>query len=185
MKVMSSVSTIFFIIILLSYIFLVNKNIRYKKKLDEKNVSLIQFYLDTKFLCDSLVSSLQTSNSINFCSKMIHRLKDYYSLEDIIVVDSVQMILSENTTILRSKVLNFVENNLEKVMNRLQNHNLIKFYFISDNSSYELYISKIVSLEDSQGMIICIEKAPTLLSKQELESLESCINLLKNRLIFG
>ncbi|MEA0971708.1 hypothetical protein Megvenef_01692 [Candidatus Megaera venefica] len=37
----------------------------------------------------------------------------------------------------------------------------------------------------TERLIICIEQAPALLTKQEKNSLENSINLLKTRLLYG
>jgi len=38
--------------------------------------------------------------------------------------------------------------------------------------------------DEGNGMIVCIEDAPSLLTTQEKTSLENCINLLKTRLLY-
>jgi hypothetical protein len=51
--------------------------------------------------------------------------------------------------------------------------------------TYEIYVSRIVSRDEGDGLIVCVEHAPTLLSRQEKISLENSINLLKTRLLYG
>ena len=48
-----------------------------------------------------------------------------------------------------------------------------------------MYIASITPRDEGDGLIICIEQAPALLTKQEKNSLENSINLLKTRLLYG
>ena len=59
------------------------KIIGYKKMIDQKNIQLIQLYLDTKFICKGLIDSLRISDPSVFCKGLMGEIKDYYNLEDI------------------------------------------------------------------------------------------------------
>ncbi len=165
--------------------FLIHKIFYYKKLLDVKNVQLIQFYLDTKFLCKNMTESLSISNPDFFCTKLLKEIKEYYNLEDIIIIDSIKMLAGENNTLLRKDVISFIQKNSEYIFRNLHEYELIKHNFSTLNKNYAMYISRIVSKDEGDGLIICVENAPTLLTKQEKNSLENSINLLKNRLLYG
>ncbi len=158
---------------------------KYKKLLDEKNVQLIQFYLDTKFLYKNLVDSISISDTSAFCSGLIKNIKEYYNLEDIIIIDSIKMISGENNTVLRNEIITYIQENLAKINSNIHEYKLTKFNCITIQKTYEIYVSRIVSTDESDGLIVCVECSPTLLSQQERTSLENSINLLKTRLLYG
>ncbi len=166
-------------------ILLVYKILYYRKLLNKKNIQLIQFYLDTKFLCQNMAESLTISNPAFFCTQLLHKIKEYYNLEDIIIIDSIKMINGENNTRLRSDVIEYIQKNADNIFQTLHEYELIKHNFSTNNKNYEMYISRIVSKDEGDGLIVCVENAPTLLTKQEKTSLENSINLLKNRLLYG
>ncbi|RTK92472.1 MAG: hypothetical protein EKK61_04300 [Rickettsiales bacterium] len=95
------------------------------------------------------------------------------------------MITGENNTRLRSDVIKYIQKNADNILKNLDEYELIKYNFSTINKNYEIYISRIVSKEEGDGLIVCVENAPTLLTKQEKTSLENCLNLLKNRLLYG
>ncbi len=171
------------IIIVLAW--LIIRMIKYHKSLEEKDVQLVQFYLDNKFLYESLVDGLNTPSPTVFCSWLIKKIKDYYNLEDLIIVDSISMPYGENNTILRNEIFEFIKENSRRIYSAIDDHRLSRFVCKTKNRQYHIYISRIVSQEESDGLIVCVENAPSLLSRQEKLSLENIINLLKTRLLFG
>lgn len=181
-------NTSFYLFMIINFtiiVLLIYKILYYRKLLDKKNVQLIQFYLDTKFLCQNMAESLTIPNPAFFCSKLLQKIKEYYNLEDIIIIDSIKMITGENNTRLRSDVIKYIQKNADNILKNLDEYELIKYNFSTINKNYEIYISRIVSKEEGDGLIVCVENAPTLLTKQEKTSLENCLNLLKNRLLYG
>jgi hypothetical protein len=172
------------IFVILLQILLFYKIISYKTILDNKNVQLIQFHLDTKFICKGLIDSLCISDSATFCNALIKKIKEYYNLEDIIVIDSLSMIDGENNTAIRSEVISFLKNNINKISKNLQDHKLTKVSINNTKMNYVLYLSRLMEKDEGDGLIVCVENTPTLLNKNEKTSLENCINLLKTRLIY-
>ena len=75
----------------------------WKKGLDKKNLNLMQLYLELKFLYKNLILSTQTSSSENFCIELILAIKEYYNLEEVIVVDSIHMEFKTKTISLLKK----------------------------------------------------------------------------------
>jgi len=173
------------ICIILLQVVLFYKVIRYKKVLNNKNVQLIQFHLDTKFLCKSLIESLNVSNSIVFCNTLIKTIKEYYNLDDIIIIDSLSMMNGENNTAARNEILKFIQCNIQEISKNLYAHRLTKLSMNNPNQiQYILYLSRLMEQDEGDGLIVCVEKTPALLNKNEKTSLENCINLLKTRLIY-
>lgn len=171
-----------FVILLL--ILLLYKVVRYKKALDSKNVQLIQFHLDTKFLCKGLIDSLSISDSSIYCNSLIKRIKEYYNLEDIIIIDSLSMMAGENNTATRSEIVDFIQKNIQQITKNLHDHRLTKISIDNSQMQYVLYLSRLMEKDEGDGLIVCVEKTPALLNKNEKISLENCINLLKTRLIY-
>jgi hypothetical protein len=166
-------------------LFLTYKTLKYKKSTDEKNVQLIQFYLDTKFMCKCLVDSLNISDPISFCTSLMLEIKEYYNLEDIIIIDSIKMISGESNTALRNEIVKYIQDNFQTITAELHDYMLVKFNFEAKHKSHVIYISRILSKDEGDGLIVCVERSPSLLTKQEKRSLENSINLLKNRLLHG
>ena len=63
----------------------------------------MQLYLELKFLYKNLILSTQTSSSENFCIELILAIKEYYNLEEVIVVDSIHMEFKTRTISLLKK----------------------------------------------------------------------------------
>jgi len=170
--------------VILFQILLFYKVINYKKILDKKNIQLIQFHLDTKFICKGLIDSLCISDSAAFCNALTKKIKEYYNLEDIIIIDSMSMIDGENNTALRSEVLNFIQKNIKQITRNLHDHKLTKVSINNAQMQYVLYLSRLMAKDEGDGLIVCVENSPALLNKNEKTSLENCINLLKTRLVY-
>lgn len=166
--------------------FVVFKIINYKKIIDEKNLRLVQFHLDSKFIYKGLVSSLSVSESSKFCANLISQIKDYYNLDEFLVVDSIKMITNttDGTNKVKNIVFSYIRDNINKIFFRLNEYHLKTIEIVSNNIEYTLHISKLVSEEGNDGMIICVEQSPSLLNSQEIIGLENCINLLKTRLFY-
>jgi hypothetical protein len=156
----------------------------YKKLLDEKNMQLIQYYLDGKFLYKNLVNSTSISNTSEFCIQLMKNIKEYYNLEDVIVIDSIIMLSGENNTLLRSEIIKYIQKNITRIRATIEGHRLARFSCKIRDSTYVMYVSSIASKDEGDGLIVCVEQAPSLLTKQEKQSLECSINLLKTRLLY-
>jgi hypothetical protein len=164
---------------------LIAKIFSYKKLLDEKNIQIIQFYLDGKFLYKNLVSSVSSCSASEYCSQLMKSIKEYYNLEDVIVIDSIIMISGENNTFLRSEIIKYIQKNIAKISAAIDGHKLARFSCQIKDSSYVMYIASIASRDEGDGLIVCVEQSPSLLTKQEKNSLENSVNLLKTRLLYG
>lgn len=156
----------------------------YRKVIDQKNIQLVQFYLDTKFIYKGLIDSLRISDPSVFCKGLMDEIKDYYNLEDIIIIDSIKMVNGKNNTALRSEVTKFIQKNIKGVWGDLNEHKLVKLSMDIFEKKYVLYLSRLLTMDEGNGLIACVEHAPSLLNTHERMSLENCINLLKTRLIY-
>lgn len=157
----------------------------WKKGLDKKNLNLMQLYLELKFLYKNLILSTQTSSSENFCIELILAIKEYYNLEEVIVVDSIHMEFKTKTiSLLKKEIYNFVQCNLHTLKEKFKTKDVVVLNTKINNKKYILYIAELAQGIDCDGFIICVENFPSLLSKNELLGLEFNINLLKTRLFY-
>lgn len=154
---------------------------RGKKLLEDKNLRLIQLYLDTKFISKIISDSLNISNPKEFCESVTSDIILYYNLEDIIITSS-EIVTKINSNSLRRDVIKFIKEHSEQIENLLRNKNFVKVKLESNSRKLQLYISAAKEVI-SQGLIVCIENSPVLLSDNELSSMENCINLMKTRLV--
>lgn len=157
----------------------------YKKDIQNKNIRLIQFYLDMKFIWKGLTDSLNITNTAEFCHKLIEDIKDYFSLDDIIIIDSLKMARDEKNTPLRRKVIEYIKNSSPRIEKLLKNNSFFTMQYTLDDNDYTLYVTSITPDIVNDGLIIAVESHPILLSKNELVSLENSINLLKTRLMYN
>lgn len=156
-----------------------------QRKLDTKNITIMKYYLDNRFIFQKLLDNLYISNSSIFCTKLINDLKEYYNLQDIIVIDSIKSVVDEyRITALNSAVVEFVRRNEHQIFINKANNNLLSTTASLLESRYVLYISKLADMDENDGLVICIEAFPSLLAKHEVDSLNNCISLLKTRLFY-
>ena len=167
------------------YIVLIYKLRSYKKIIDNKNIKLIQYYLDAKFLAKHLRSNIDASDPSVFCKSLIDDIKEYYNLEDVLIIDSMRSIYSERNTALRAKIIDFIADNFGFVEAKLSKGCFVTLNTSCQGREYVLHLSSIISSHDNDGLIVCIEKSPSLLSENELLSLENIVNLLKTRLMYS
>jgi hypothetical protein len=158
---------------------------QYKKIIDKKNVELVKYYLDTKFICRNLLDSLTISDSNKFCAQFMKKIIEYYYLDDIIIIDSLHITNLEVQTVLRKDITSYIRENIALISFELSINNLVKFQFDSGGKKFSIHISKIATGDDTGGFVVCVEKYPSLLAVQERNSLENSINLLKNRLFYS
>jgi vacuolar-type H+-ATPase subunit C/Vma6 len=158
---------------------------KYKRVIDEKNIQLMQLYLDSKFIYKGLTDSLKSLSSTDFCSFFIQQIKDYYNLEEIIVIDSVKMMGEERESIRKGISIEFAKTDIESMLKSVTGHDLKEFEINISGIDYVVYLSRLgASDEDNDGVIICVETGPSLLSKNEKIGLKNCVSLLKNRLMY-
>lgn len=171
--------------ILFIQFYMIYKVYNYKKTIERKNIKLIQFYLDMKFIWKGILDNLNISDTAEFCRKLIIDIKEYYNLDDLIIVDSIAMVKDEKNTPLRNAVINDISDKIDNIIIALENQNFITEYLEFNDKSYILYISPITPDVVNDGLIVCVERRPSLLSEHEKISLENSVNLLKTRLMYN
>lgn len=129
---------------------------KYKKIIDEKNIKLVQFYLDTKFMYKGLINSLSIPESAKFCAELIGQIKDYYNLEELFIIDSLSMMIPNNNK-LKNEIAKAVKTDIDKSFYQSKLHSLKTSLINVGNKEYILHISKLTPGEDSDGVIICVE----------------------------
>lgn len=153
--------------------------------INKKNTKLIQYYLDMKFISKHLLNNLDVSDPSVFCKNLIKDIKGYYDLEDLIIIDSLQEAKDERNTVLRAKIIDHIKSNWKNIEKSLTKNVFITFDIHYQDVRHVLHISSIMPKQINDGLIICVERSPSLLSENEVLSLESIVNLLKTRLIYA
>mgnify|MGYP006073655903 CR=1 FL=1 len=179
--IMNSLEIILTILFVISCFYIFYRIINCKKEIEEKNIKLMQFYLDSKFMNKALVDSLKYSNSINFCKDLIEQIKSYYNLDEIVIIDSITKINKNFTT---KTNIQFTKESIEPMVCKLSGHTIQEFKMQIMENEYILYMSKLSSEDQNDGIVIGVELAPSILNKNEKLGLENLINLLKYRLLY-
>lgn len=157
---------------------------KWKSKVDKKNLRLMQLYLELKFLYKNLTDSAVVTSSTVFCRNLILSIKEYYNLEEIVIIDSVKMSFqSNNMNVLKKAVYSLVQKNEVEIKRRLDGKTSVTQYMEIDGKKYIFYIFDLIPDVGCDGFIVCVENYPTLLTKSELLGLENNINLLKTRML--
>ena len=114
--------------------------VEWKKGLDRKNLSLMQLYLELKFLYKNLVHSTQSSSSENFCIELMLSIKEYYNLEEIMVIDSIHMEFKTRTiSLLKKEVCDFLPGNLISLKEKFKTEDIVVLNTTINNRKYVLY----------------------------------------------
>jgi hypothetical protein len=173
-------STIILLLVLLIVVSIVH--IYWAKKLNKQNLQLIKLYLELKFLHKNLIQSASIKNSKEVCAKLISSIREYYNLEEIIVIDLLKK--EPELTVLKENIYNFVQENALHVKSRMKNKSFLTQYFKVKEREYMLYIFKLnVADTNCSSFITCVVDYGALLEKYELMGLESHVSLLRTRII--
>ena len=164
-------------------------NLRKKEKtLVEKNKQLVESYLNLSFTSKMLIHSLKTSSLSSFCNFLIKEVKEHYNLQELLVIDSIKYFSEndpeDNSDSIKASVIKFIKKDTDDLLKKFSDHGVQQFSIDVNNISHTLYISKLLLAQQSDGLIVCVETKPSLLSKIDRTGLENAINLLKNRLFY-
>lgn len=152
----------------------------YRVLLEEKNLKLIQFYLDMKFIWQCISQTLSNTSTMSACNKLIDSIKDYYSFEDLIVFGSNSFPCKEEGGVVRKDVMNYISQNKLRIKEFLKGHDFFIEDFWYQEINYNLYITSASnSSKIDNGFIIGIDRNQHTLSRNEMVCLENSINLLK------
>lgn len=157
----------------------------YRSRFKKKDLQLIQYYLDIKFLHNILADNFLISNDKDFCMNGIAFAKEYFNLDEIIMIDSIKELsaLDGEKDSLKRSVIRYIAMHKEDFSDTLSESELLQLKTIIQNHDTNLYVSPFISDESSDGMIICVETSPSLLSEMEVATLTAFINLLKKRML--
>jgi len=108
-----------------------------KKELDDKNVRLIQFYLDKKFINKSIVNLAYHYDIDQSYLDFIENIKNYFQLEDIVM-------LTKNSSIFKTSSFNkqldkFVQDKIAHQNLNLQSFHITYESITTNQGQYKLY----------------------------------------------
>ncbi|KAF8818507.1 hypothetical protein [Rickettsia endosymbiont of Cardiosporidium cionae] len=183
----SSISTsILAVLLIVISVILLYSTMKQEKTLEEKNQILMNYHLELKFIYQIIFDNLNIPIASEFCSQCIEKLKKYYDLIDIVIIDSINMMKvsqTYTTTILGKSILDYIENNKTFIEKSLSNsHKISTLSCNLQNIDLILHIVPITAEMVNDGIIICVEKAPTLLDEHEIASLYNILNILRKRI---
>ena len=172
-----------FVVATLLQVFSLYQIFYHRTTIERKNIKLIQFYLDAKFVLKCVNGSIASSSALDAAYLLIDYIKDYYGFEDIITLNlKIASPISINSN-LTSNVIEYVGKIRNRINDGLRLNNFFIDSFSYNNNIYNLYISscknKSNDLRNDTGLIIGIDRNPEKLSEKDITSLESSINLLK------
>lgn len=144
----------------------------------------MQLYMELNFLYKNINHSITNESRVNFCSRLIDSIKEYYNLEDLVVADSVEL-ESNGSTVnsFKNTVYDFLVNNEPRIKKLLKEADFATQILEILEKKYILYIFPIDLYTSNSGFIMCIETYPSLLSKSELMGLKGNIGLLRAKLL--
>ena len=96
------------IVLLISFVIniaLLAVNIHFRQSNEDKDVKLIQFYLDLKFIYHQIAEFSKFDNRQKFAVELKRNMQEYYHLEDILILDSIGMAKAEKNNFLSGKRL--------------------------------------------------------------------------------
>ena len=97
------------------------------------------------------------------------------------IIDSITKINKNFTT---KTNIQFTKESIEPMVCKLSGHTIQEFKMQIMENEYILYMSKLSSEDQNDGIVIGVELAPSILNKNEKLGLENLINLLKYRLLY-
>lgn len=151
--------------------------------LKKRNLKLMQFYLDIRFISKLIHDNLYAGSSSEFCQRIISDIMEYYDLKDLIILDYVNEPISQSDLLLRREILEFINQNNDTIKEHLEEEEFMKIRFHSITSkNLLLYISALKNKDSQAGVIICVGNNSTLLGDAEIYTLKSCLDLLRTRL---
>jgi len=153
---------------------LVIKLLQAKKELDDKNIRLIQFYLDKKFISKSLMNIMDSDNIKQCHVDMVEDIKDYFQLDDIVILKNDDAI--SNAFFLNEPIKELL---LEKEANdniNVQYSHIIYESIITNKGQYTLYLYSYLA-KNPKNIIICVKKESCNLNNDEISTLKDLLNL--------
>ncbi|WP_200885856.1 hypothetical protein [Rickettsia felis] len=173
------------------FIFLVvvvfSKITMYKKTLKEKNLSIIQFYLDKKFLHNHLNKNLKSPRTENYANSFLENIKSYFKLDDIKVISQKELESDQElSSLFKEKLEEVAASFLDETKK-----DITTLYEVlhankesQDQEEHRLYIYIYIYLppeqikkQDAKKLIYV--KSPYKFTKEEIETLDIYIHLVQ------
>ncbi len=169
------------------FIFLVvvviSKITRYKKTLKEKNLSIIQFYLDKKFLHNHLNKNLKSPRTENYANSFLENIKSYFKLDDIRVISQKELESDQElSSLFKEKLEEVAASFLDETKK-----DITTLYEVlhankesQDQEEHRLYIylpPDQIKKQDAKKLIYV--KSPYKFTKEEIETLDIYIHLVQ------
>ncbi|QQV75596.1 hypothetical protein H6P87_01158 [Rickettsia tillamookensis] len=169
------------------FIFLVvvviSKITGYKKTLKEKNLSIIQFYLDKKFLHNHLNKNLKSPRTENYANSFLENIKSYFKLDDIRVISQKELESNQElSSLFKDKLEEVAASFLDETKK-----DITALYEVlhankesQDQEEHRLYIylpPDQIKKKDAKKLIYV--KSPYKFTKEEIETLDIYIHLVQ------
>lgn len=169
------------------FIFLVvvvfSKITMYKKTLKEKNLSIIQFYLDKKFLHNHLNKNLKSPRTENYANSFLENIKSYFKLDDIKVISQKELESDQElSSLFKEKLEEVAASFLDETKK-----DITTLYEVlhankesQDQEEHRLYIylpPEQIKKQDAKKLIYV--KSPYKFTKEEIETLDIYIHLVQ------
>ncbi|MCC8462186.1 MAG: hypothetical protein LN546_03245 [Rickettsia endosymbiont of Ecitomorpha arachnoides] len=161
----------------------ISKITRYKKTLKEKNLSIIQFYLDKKFLHNHLNKNLKSPRTENYANSFLENIKSYFKLDDIRVISQKELESDQElSSLFKEKLEEVAASFLDETKK-----DIITLYEVQhankesqDQEEHRLYIylpPDQIKKQDAKKLIYV--KSPYKFTKEEIETLDIYIHLVQ------
>jgi hypothetical protein len=160
-------------------VIIVIKFVKYEKVLREKNLSIIQFYLDKKFLNIHLSQYFSEPRWQNYTLSFLDNIKFYFKLDDIRIISEKEL---ENDQELSSLFKKELEGLWASVLadTKKDATSLYQVINIDNNNTYRLYIYLPHDrMHVSKEKTLVYIKAPYIFAKDEVETLDIYVHLAK------
>lgn len=161
-------------IFLFLVVFVITKIVKYEKTLKEKNLNIIQLYLDKKFLHNNLTSSFKAPKPQNYAESFLENIKIYFKLDDIRVISRKDLAKDEELRFL-------FKDKLEKLATEFLSEakkDIEALHEILCDKEHRLYVYMLydqAKKQDTQNLIYV--KSPYKFSKNEFETLDIYVYL--------
>ncbi len=160
-------------IIIVGIILIIKSFLSYQSTIKEKNFRLIQFYLDKQFINKLSLDLLSFNRSRHNYLEIADNIKEHFQLHDLLILADDNLSNSPYMFNFKPQVEQFVGKVTQQQI-QLEDNIYIK-NLESSGSDYILYF---YYKFHASHLVVCIQKDLYQLSKEDLETLKTSINLL-------
>ncbi len=156
---------------------------RYEKILKEKDLKVIQFYLDKKFLHNQLTKNFEFPPSQNYILSFLENIKFYFKLDDIRIISQEELAEDKELSFLfKQELEDSISSFLASTKKEITAFQVLNAETNTDkpNSSHQLYVylSKDKINQPNLKNLIYV-KAPYIFNKDERETMDIYLHLAK------